>query len=147
MSGVFANNCYAVTWSSNELIEKARELDGRKLSYKGEIVTAILYKGEYSWVNLNDGVNAIGVWCKTPSLNDVKFSGDYKHTGDILQATGVFHRSCKEHSGELDIHADTIKIVRHGSPVNRPVDAGRIQASAILFLVLILTVTIFAKRL
>ncbi|MBI4974307.1 MAG: DNA-binding protein, partial [Candidatus Omnitrophica bacterium] len=70
--------CYADSVLSNKLIEKARGLDGTKVTYKGEVVTAILNRGEYSWVNLNDGDNAIGIWCKTASLGMVKFIGDYK---------------------------------------------------------------------
>ncbi len=108
---IFAANCYAVTWSSNELIEKSKELNGRKLNYSGELVTAILDRGEYSWINLNDGSNAIGVWCKSGLLGGVNFAGDYKNRGDIIEVNGTFNRACSIHNGELDIHADTVKIV------------------------------------
>lgn len=142
---LFATNCYAVVWSSNELIEKAKELNGRKLNYRGELVTTILDRGEYSWINLNDGFNAIGVWCKSSFLDGVKSAGDYKNKGDTIEASGVFNRACSAHNGELDIHADTIKIVRHGYPVHRTIDTKRIESAMILFVAVFFIVIVFKK--
>jgi hypothetical protein len=133
-------------WSSNELIEKSKELNGRKLNYKGELIAAVLNRGEYSWINLNDGSNAIGVWCKSSMLNGVKFAGNYNARGDVLEVNGVFNRACSAHNGELDIHADTVKIVRRGYFVPRAVDATKVNSSMAIFLLIILIVTIFRKR-
>ena len=143
----FATNCYAVTWSSNELIEKAKELNGRKLNYRGELITAILNRGDYSWINLNDGFNAIGIWCKSSSLSGVKFIGDYKNRGDMVEANGTFNRACSVHNGELDIHADTIKVVKHGYPVDRAIDTKMVHSAVILFIATILIVIIFKEKL
>ncbi len=144
---LFATNCYAVVWSSIELIEKAKELNGRKLNYRGELVTAILNRGEYSWINLNDGSNAIGVWCKSSLLGGVKFAGDYKNRGDIIEVNGTLNRACSIHNGELDIHADTVKIVKKGHSLVRAIDLKRINSAIVLFAFTILTVVIFRKRL
>lgn len=144
---LFATNCYAVTWSSTELIEKAKELNGRKLNYRGELVTAILDRGEYSWANLNDGSNAIGVWCKSSLLDGVKFAGDYKNRGDIIEVNGTLNRACSIHNGELDIHADTVEIVKKGHSLVRPINLKRINSAIVLFALTILTVIIFRKRL
>lgn len=144
---LFTVNCYAVTWSSNELIEKAKELNGRKLTYKGEAITAILNRGEYSWVNLNDGFNAIGVWCKSSSLGEVKFIGDYKNIGDKLEVTGIFNRACSMHNGELDIHADKVAIIKRGHLVNRPISVERLQSASALFMVVLIIVIVFRRKL
>ena len=144
---LFTTNCYAVVWSSNELIEKSKELNGRKLNYKGELVTAILDRGEYSWINLNDGSNAIGVWCKNSLLSNVKFAGDYKNRGDMIEVNGVFNRACSAHNGELDIHADTVKIIKSGHPFARRINLKRIDSAIALFILTILTVIVFRKRL
>jgi len=144
---IFAANCYAVTWSSNELIEKSKELNGRKLNYRGELVTAILDRGEYSWINLNDGFNAIGVWCKSSLLGGVKFAGDYKNRGDTIEVNGILNRACSAHNGELDLHADTVKIVKEGHSFIRAIDPKRINSAAVLFAFTTLTVIIFRKRL
>ncbi len=137
----------AVTWSSNELIEKAKELDGRTLIYKGELVTAILNRQEHSFINLNDGSNAIGVWCKSSALSSIKFAGDYKHKGDILEVRGVFNRACPEHNGELDIHADEIKIIEHGCLLKERLDPIKIKSSIVIFIIILITVIIFRKKL
>jgi hypothetical protein len=129
------------------LIEKSKELNGRKLNYRGELVTAILGRGEYSWINLNDGSNAIGVWCKSSLLSGVKFAGDYKNRGDIIEVNGTFNRACSVHNGELDIHADTVKIVKHGYPMDRVIDTKRIESAIILFAIVFFTVIVFRKRL
>jgi len=142
-----AANCYAVTWSSNELIEKSKELNGRKLNYRGELVTAILDRGEYSWINLNDGFNAIGVWCKSSLLGEVKFAGDYKNRGDTIEVNGTFNRACSIHNGELDLHADTVKIVKKGRSFTRAIDLKKINSAIALFAFAILIVIIFRKRL
>ena len=142
----YVTNCYAVVWSSNELIEKAKELDGRTLNYRGELVTAILDRGEYSWINLNDGPNAIGVWCKSSLLGEVKFVGDYKNRGDTIEVNGTFNRACSVHNGELDIHADTVKIVKKGHSLIRAIDLKRINSAIALFAFTILTIIIFRKR-
>jgi len=143
----FVTNCYAVVWSSNELIEKSKELNGRKLNYRGELVTAILDRGEYSWANLNDGSNAIGVWCKSSLLGGVKFAGDYKNRGDIIEVNGTLNRACSIHNGELDIHADTVKIIEKGHSLIRAINPKRINSAIVLFAFTILTVIIFRKRL
>jgi hypothetical protein len=142
-----AVNCYAAVISSNELIEKAKEFNGRKISYRGELITAILDRGEYSWINLNDGSNAIGVWCKTSMLDDVRFIGDYKNRGDIIEVNGTFNRACSVHDGELDIHADTVNIIKSGYSFIRVVDQKRIGSAVALFASVILIVIIFRKRL
>ena len=144
---IFAGNCYAAVWSSNELIEKAKELNGRKLSYRGELITAIMDRGDHSWVNLKDGSNAIGVWCKTSSLAGVKFIGDYKNRGDLLEVSGTFNRACSIHNGDLDIHADTVRIIRCGYPIDRDIDMKMVHSTAILFMIAIFTVMIFRKKL
>lgn len=144
---IFAGSCYAATWSSNELIEKSKELNGRNLNYKGELVTTILDRGEYSWINLNDGSNAIGVWCKSSLLGGVKFAGDYKNRGDVIEVNGTFNRACSVHTGELDIHADAVKIVKRGHPFIREIDLNRLNSAVVLFAVTILAVVIFRKRL
>lgn len=144
---LFASTCYAAHLSSNELIEKAKELDGTTLIYKGELVTAILNRQEYSFINLNDGSNAIGVWCKSPALKLIKFAGDYKHKGDILEVRGVFNRACPSHNGELDIHADEIKIIEHGYLLKERLDPRKIESSIAVFIIILLTVIIFRKKL
>ena len=132
--------------SSKELIENARALDYKVVTYKGELITAIMGRGEHSWINLNDGVNAIGVWCKSRAVEPVKFIGDYKNKGDVLEIEGVFHRACSEHGGELDIHADRVKIVEAGYSMQERINPKRVNASIALFIFILLAVVMWRKR-
>ncbi len=138
--------CEAASFSSKDLIENARLLDGKVLTYKGEAITAIINRGQYSWINVFDGYNAIGVWCESASLKDVKFLGDYKHKGDMLEVEGVFSRACPAHKGELDIHALRVNIVEQGYRVEEHVSMRKISLSVILFLLVLLVIYIFRKK-
>ena len=132
--------CYAQPLvSSTELIEKAKELDGKEVVYEGEVIGEVMTRGEYSWVNLNDGLNAVGVWMGNNSLGLIYFganesvertenrqkvitkgdflAGGYKFRGDWLQVRGVFNRACRLHGGDLDIHAQDIIKIRSGRAV------------------------------
>ena len=133
-------------FTSIELITGANAIDGNTVAYKGEIVAAIMKRGESSWVNLSDGYNAIGIWCKTSSLNDVKTFGNYKNEGDVLEVTGVFHRACPVHGGELDIHADSVRIEARGFPVEEHVSMRRVNVAIAFFILTLLAIFMMRKR-
>lgn len=112
--------CYAQPLvSSTELIEKARELDGKEVVYEGEVIGEVMTRGDYSWVNLNDGQNAVGVWTGNNFLSLIRFSGGYKSQGDWLQVRGVFNRACRLHGADLDIHAQEVVKLRSGRVVKQ----------------------------
>jgi len=136
----------AASFSSKDLIENAKLLDGKVLTYRGEAITAIMNRGENSWVNVFDGSNAIGVWCESASLKDVKFLGDYKHKGDMLEVEGVFNRACPAHKGELDIHALKVNIVEQGYRVEEHIDTRKIYLAVIIFLLTLLAIYVFRKK-
>jgi hypothetical protein len=73
--------------------------------------------------------------------------GNYKNEGDILEATGVFHRACPEHGGELDIHADSVNIVAAGFPVEERVYPRRLNAAIAFFILALLAIFTLRKRL
>lgn len=144
---IFAPHCYGETVSSSELIEQADQFNGRIVEYKGEVVTAVIRRGAHSWINVNDGLNAIGVWCDASSVNDVEFTGSYRFKGDIVEVKGIFHRACPIHGGELDIHAGSVRVIERGHIVRHSVSMRLITSSAVLFLILFATVAVFRKRL
>lgn len=132
--------------SSGYLIDNAKSLDGQAVRYRGEIVTAVLKRGSHAWINLNDGYNAIGVWCPVNMTRDIKYVGGYGICGDVLEVEGIFHRACPEHYGELDIHADSLKISRLGFTVSEKPNTQRLKIALALFVVVILLIPIFRKR-
>jgi hypothetical protein len=137
---------HADVFSSEDLIKDAKKWDGHKVVYNGEAVTAIMSRGKYAWVNLNDGTNAIGVWIKSSLAGEIKNLGDYKNKGDIVEVVGRFHRACPMHGGDLDIHAHKISIIKRGGPVAETLDTRRNIVSAVLFLLTIASVLTFRKR-
>jgi endonuclease YncB( thermonuclease family) len=69
--------------SINELVSDARVYDGLTVTINGEAVGESMKRGDYSWVNINDGTNAIGVWLSNEEADKITSYGDYKHIGDI----------------------------------------------------------------
>jgi hypothetical protein len=115
-----AASASAAEVTSTDLIEKAFALDGETVVYTGEAIGETLQRGDHAWVNLSDGANAIGVWVDTEMLSMISTVGRYGQVGDTLQVTGVFHRACREHGGELDIHAVQMTVVKAGYAVAWP---------------------------
>jgi len=106
--------CYAQSISSTALIKNAKQYDGKTVVYQGEIIGDVMVRGDFVWINLFDGENAIGIWLKKAALPKIKHVGGYHRKGDVLEIEGVFHSSCLEHGGDLDMHAGRIQIIQEG---------------------------------
>ena len=63
-----------------------------------------------------------------------------------MEVDGIFNRACASHGGELDIHANTVKIVENGHAVKEDMDAAKIITSIILFSAVLAVMAIFRKR-
>jgi len=116
----------------NDLVENALSYDRQTVTVEGEAIGEALERGEYSWVNISDGTNAIGIWMKKEDADSLEYFGDYKHIGDTIQVTGVFSRDCSEHGGDVDIHCSSLKIVKSGHSVSNTVSSTKIIIAAIL---------------
>ena len=91
-------------------------LDGRIVRFEGEVISERLWGGEgYVWVNVLSEGTAIGVWAPEELAADLDVLGDWKHTGDLVSVTGVFHEACDIHGGDLDVHASEIVLLERGS--------------------------------
>lgn len=144
---LLATFAFADTVSSTELINNARQYDGKLIAYQGEAIGDIMKRGEYAWVNVHDGKNAIGVWAKKDLVSNITFTGSYKFKGDIIEVEGIFNRSCAMHGGDLDIHAEGIKIVQQGTHLYEAVNLGK-QRWAVglgIILLLIFFLTLFKR--
>jgi hypothetical protein len=135
---LLAGQVSADTISSSNLINKSKEYDNKEIVYEGEIIGDIMARGKHAWINLSDGINAIGIWVDRAMLNDIKYTGDFGFKGDIVEVKGVFHRSCLDHGGDLDIHALSIKVVRRGYSYPNRVNNDKVRAIFILSLTLAL---------
>ncbi len=126
---------------SAELIEKAKEYDGRPVELVGEAIGEPMRRGDHVWLNLLEGGGAIGIWARRADLPAIRFFGSGAARGDTLRVRGIFHRSCQEHGGDLDIHATALEVVARGElkpvtlqPGRMALAAGLLLSAAIAFL-------------
>lgn len=117
--------------SSNDLIENARSLDGGVVCYTGEVIGDILKRGDHTWLNISDGNNAMGVWVETALLDEITTPGRYGEHGDEVRVTGVFHRACAEHGGDMDLHATQIELLYAGYPTAHRVQPWQLIAALV----------------
>jgi len=130
----FAPGCLFGQAGSAELLERARELDGREVEFVGEAIGESMHRGDHVWLNLLDGRGAIGIWARRADLPQILFFGSYDERGDVLRVHGVFHRSCPEHGGDLDIHATALEVAARGELKRETLHSGRMALAAGLLL-------------
>lgn len=121
--------------SVKELIENAERFDGDVVTVKGEAIGDIMQRKDKQLVNILDNGTAIGVW-SSKDMNfkeEIGFVGSYKAKGDLVQVAGVFNRACGMHGGDIDIHANEIKIIKKGERLRYSVDIRRAQIAVLLF--------------
>jgi hypothetical protein len=122
---------------SEELIKNSKQYDGMRIVYTGEVIGDVMKRGDYAWINVSDGDNAIGVWTNDPAINSLKYLGRYGVTGDTVRVEGVFHRACGEHGGDLDIHAASVVIVKAGSEAKAIVPVWKVVVTVVAVAALI----------
>ncbi|MEI6831213.1 MAG: DNA-binding protein [Candidatus Omnitrophota bacterium] len=139
---------FAQELSSNELIKNAKQYSGLTVTYSGEVIGDVMLRGNFAWVNINDGDNALGVWMNASLASQIKFTGNYKSRGDNLEIVGIFNRACLEHGGDLDIHAQGIRKIANGRVVSEGVNLDKRNLALILLVALFLIwiLTLFKKK-
>jgi hypothetical protein len=138
--------CYAQHISSTELINNAKEYDGKSVVYVGEAVGDVMVRGDFAWVNINDGENAIGIWLNKELAGEIQFTGSYHAKGDRLEITGVFQRNCIRHGGDMDIHAQSIRKISSGRVVSEKLDTSKSNFVFILLAALCLVFVLVRRR-
>lgn len=119
--------------SSAQLVEKPKTYDGTTVTFAGEAIGEVMVRGDYAWIHLNDdaymlknveegaklgGYNSgMAVWTPAGLTKPIDTYGDYKHEGSIVQVIGTFNAACKEHGGDMDIHATRLEVLRPGHDV------------------------------
>ncbi len=145
---LYPGTCFSEGLSSSELIKNAKLYDGKLVVYSGEVIGDVMLRGQFVWVNINDGENAIGVWMASTLAEEIEFSGSYKSIGDNIEITGIFHRACPQHGGDLDIHAQALRKKEKGRAVEQRLDIDKKNSSLILLgiLFLIWILTLFKRK-
>jgi len=123
--------------SSGQLVETPKEFDGTRITFQGEAIGDVMMRGDNAWIHLNDdaymyknveegaplgGFNSgMPVWLPASAAAKIEIVGDYEHQGDIVEVTGVFNAACAQHGGDMDIHADELRMVAAGRRALDPV--------------------------
>jgi hypothetical protein len=132
-------DCYAESISSTELINYAKNYDGKTVVYQGEAVGDVMLRKEFAWINVNDGKNAIGIWLKKDLAKVILYTGSYNSKGDVLEISGKFNRACLLHGGDLDIHADSITKIGTGGKIAHSINTKEIFFALALFMITVLS--------
>lgn len=101
----------------NNLIFESNIYDHNIVEVKGEAIGEELNRGEYSWININDSTNSIGIYMESNDAKKVKVYGGYNKTGDTVFIEGKYNKACIEHSGDTDIHAINVEVIKDGVKV------------------------------
>jgi len=136
--------------SSTQLVEKNKQYNGQTVTFTGEAIGEVMVRGDYAWIHLNDdaymeanveegaklrGYNSgMAVWVPSALTKQIDTYGDYKHEGSIVQVSGTFNAACKEHGGDMDIHATSVTMIRPGHVVDDPVPAWKAALAAAMVL-------------
>ena len=129
----------------NSLVTCAETYDNQTVTVEGEAIGEVLDRGDYAWVNINDGTNAIGIWMTVSEAETIENFGDYKHIGDTLKITGVFSRNCTEHGGDVDIHCASMEITKSGYRIDDKVSSSKAVAASVLLCSALIIVYIYFK--
>lgn len=134
------------TVNSNDLIDNALEYDEQGVVFTGEVIGDIMNRGDYTWLNVSDGNNAIGIWVKSSDIVDITIAGRYDAHGDTVRITGIFHRACADHGGDFDIHAQSIEVAKKGYNVNQTVEPLKVIFAVILFTAALVCIGLILKK-
>lgn len=113
----------------NDLIEKGKNFDKKNIIIKGEAIGESMKRGSYTWINISDGTLPFGIWMKNEDAGKVKVFGDYHYKGDVIEVRGTFNRACKQHGGDMDIHADSVVVVEEGKVIDHGLNYRKLNIS------------------
>jgi len=135
-----ASFAYAQAVTGRQLIDNAAEYNGKIILFEGEVIGDIMIRGDHAWINVSDGDTALGIWTEKKLTEGLTHTGGYNSKGDWIRIYGIFSRACGEHSGELDIHAQSIKVLNSGGIIQERLNLGKRNIALVLLGALCLVV-------
>jgi hypothetical protein len=118
--------------TSQELIAKAKELNGAVVSFSGEVIGDIMPRGEFAWLNVEDDFGAIGIWAPLAATKIIQHQGNYDQEGDLVEVIGRFSRTDPELNGDLCIRAQSIKVIKNGQRIRHTLNPMKEKLASIL---------------
>lgn len=130
----------------NTLINESREYDGQTVLVQGEALLEALERKDFTWVNINDGTNAIGVVMSQTEADQIKMYGDFKQKGDTVKIEAVFNRSCIEHGGDMDLHFVRLIDIIPGEKTNHPISRNKLYFALITTVAMMISVAFYKMK-
>lgn len=130
----------------NVILQNSKKYDQQHIEFNGEVIGDKFKDGEKYWINISDGKNVIGVWIEKKLSQKIRYFGDYKHIGDQVRISGVFNRGCKEHGGDIDIHADKLVLLKAGSAWGHKISPHKLYLAILLTMVVVFLVLMYSVR-
>jgi hypothetical protein len=127
-----------------DLLSNTKEFDRKRVEVKGEVIGFPVKVRDGWFINILDRKTLFGIFVK--QMPEIEYWGSYKAKGDTVVVSGVFHRACKVHNGEPDIHADSIMVIRRGEKREEMVENRKIVALILLSLLALTAVIIYRLK-
>lgn len=136
--------------TSEALYACPSRFDGQAVVYEGEVVRAVLHRGDRAWVQLNDdlyaldlgplprhrttagGNSGVAVSISAADAARIAFVGSSRARGDRLLVQGTFLRADPADAGGPTIQAHTVEIAAVGEPISAGVTPVRIAVALIM---------------
>lgn len=134
-------------YTLNDLINNGKLYDKKEVRVEGEAIGEALSRDKYSWININDKTNALGVYMTNEDSIKVKMYGGYEKIGDTIEVVGTFNRACKEHGGDMDIHAKEVNVIEEGRLLKNGVSKEKIFLTILLAMTALVLAYISYKKL
>lgn len=134
--------------SSQQLINQDKELDGKNVLFKGEVIGDIMPRGDFVWFNIQEGATAVGIWAPRDMSKVIQLTGDYIHQGDLVEVEGQFFKDDPKLGGEFCIRAASIKIIEPGHKTTHVMNIVKIEIAVILLvgIICLSILRIFVKK-
>ncbi len=116
----------------NDIIEKANDLDGKKVIIQGEVIGDVMARKDHVWFNMQDDSGAMGVWAPGELAERILVTGDYNYKGDWVEVVGTFSRADKELGGEICVRAEMIDVLRRGHHTDHRLNPAEVKVALIL---------------
>jgi hypothetical protein len=153
-----------VTRSSGELLTCPVTYDGSTVRFIGEVVGAVLDRGDHAWVQLNDDIYAdergplpthrdfqgmnsgLGARLEADQADLVSVIGGPRTQGDLVEVVGVFHRVHPRDGEVAVLDVMSMRVLRQGAPTVPPEVPARMPVALIAAAVALGAVVVERQR-
>lgn len=136
--------------TSVELVEKPDRYDEQRIRFIGEAIGSVMDRGDIAWLHLNDDAYGLAAGPRPVTLEGynsgqavtvdprlaakIEHLGSYGWRGDLVEVEGIFRDADGRYGGDMVIEASSLRIVRLGQRLRRPVARWKLIALPTLML-------------